>query len=138
MADIGAIIQLFDGYRVFYGQQSDLAAAKSFLTARLEQEESVIFLARSNGNPAAFTQLYPVFSSVSMQRLWLLNDLYTDPEHRKKGAAAALLQAAMDFAKEGGAKGLFLETAVDNLLAQKLYEKLGWKRNDGFFTYYYP
>lgn len=132
---LDAVAPLFDGYRQFYQQPSDLAAARSFLQARLSQGESVIFLAEIQGRPAGFTQLYPSWSSVSMRRLWVLNDLFVHPDFRQRGVGEGLLERARQFAIETDAKGLMLETAVDNLSAQRLYERLGWVREVEFCTY---
>ena len=83
-----------------------------------------------------FTQLYPTFSSVSMQRFYILNDLYVLPTLRGQGIGESLLNAAKDLAKANNWKGLALETAVDNP-AQKLYERLGWERSDDFYHYFW-
>src|SRR5690242_5552272 len=100
------VVPLFDGYRQFYKQSSDLAGARNFLQARLMQGDSVIFLALLDGAAVGFTQLYPSFSSVSMKRLWILNDLFVAETARKHGIASALLQKAQQHAAETGAKGL--------------------------------
>lgn len=123
------LIPLFDGYRVFYKQVSNLEAARVFLTERFQENDSVIFLAlASGGTRLGFTQLYPSFSSVSMQRTYILNDLYVTSEARKKGIGEALMEAAKQFVITEGSKGLTLETAIDNP-AQKLYKRLGWKKD---------
>ncbi len=46
-----------------------------------------------------------------------------------------LLHGALVFALENHAKGLTLKTAVDNYVAQALYESLGWQRDEDFFSY---
>ena len=51
-----------------------------FLREPLTGEESVVFVALEGGTAAGFTQLYPLFSSVSARRLWVLNDLFVSPE----------------------------------------------------------
>jgi len=131
--DLDALTTLFDGYRVFYKQQSDPALARAFIEERLRREESVIFIARNGGDHEAlgFTQLYPMFSSVSARRIWVLNDLYVAPAARKRGVARALMDRARDFAMETGALRLILETAEDNHAAQALYESLGYVRESG-------
>ena len=129
---------LFDAYRVFYEQVSDLAAARAFLHERLSGLESVIFLAFVGDDPAGFTQLYPTFSSVSLGRTWLLNDLYVAPEQRGGGVGEALLRRAATFAAQTGALRLNLQTATDNEPAQRLYERLGWRRNEAFYQYDLP
>lgn len=135
--DVQLIAPLFDAYRVFYGRASDPADAEAFIAERLARSESVIFLAHAapDGPPIGFTQLYPAFSSVSMRRSWILNDLYVDPAHRRSGAARALMERAADHARETGAIRLTLATAIDNTPAQSLYESLGWRRNTRFYEY---
>lgn len=127
--NLDILVPLFDGYRVFYNQKSNPEAARKFLNERFQKEDSVIFLATaSDGLGLGFTQLYPSFSSVSMQRTYILNDLFVSSEARKKGIGEALMERAKLFAKNEGSKGLTLETAIDNP-AQKLYERLGWKKD---------
>jgi len=138
LADLDAVAPLFDAYRQFYGQRADLAAARAFLDARLRREESVIFLAvgGEGGNDAlGFTQLYPSFSSVSVRRLWILNDLFVRPGIRRGGVGRRLLERAREWAIETDAKGLMLATAVSNGAAKALYESCGWRRDDEFEHY---
>lgn len=125
---------MFDGYRQFYGQPSDLAQARRFLSERLERDESVVFLAMEGEAGVGFTQLYPSFSSVSAKRVWILNDLFVVPEARGRGVASALLDRAERLAVETKAKGLELKTARDNP-AQRLYERKGWQRDEAFHHY---
>lgn len=137
LAELDAVAELFDLYRLFYEQESNIKAAKSFLKERIVKEESVIFLANDNdNNVVGFVQLYPTFSSVSMKRSWVLNDLYVDESARKKGFAEKLIKEAIRYAKETGAKGVSLETGKENGYAQKLYEKIGFVQETNFFYYF--
>lgn len=131
--DVQIIAPLFDAYRIFYAQQSDIAAATSFLQARLSTNQSVIFIAFVGEVAVGFTQLYPIFSSVSLANTWLLNDLYVAEEARQQGIAAALLQKAKEHGLQTNAKWLLLETSIDNKKAQQLYEKNGWLKQTDFF-----
>ena len=134
-AHITLLAPLFNGYRVFYKQPSDIERAQQFLTERFLRKDSTIFMAVSEeGNAMGFTQLYPSFSSVSTQRTYILNDLYVSEAHRKKGVGEALMNHAKRFAISEGAKGITLETATDNP-AQKLYERLGWTKDTEVFHY---
>lgn len=134
--DVKQIAILFNKYREFYKQDSSLESAELFLTERMMNKESVIFVAEEAGsNLIGFTQLYPSFSSVSLRRLWILNDLFVASEHRGKGAARNLLDAAAEFAKNSGARGLTLKTAHDNSEAQRLYEAHGWKKDTLYLSY---
>jgi hypothetical protein len=84
--DIEKLSVLFDKYRIFYKQQSDIDNARSFLKKANEKKESVIFVAEERKELIGFTQLFPIFSSVSMKRTWLLNDLYVNEKARGIGA----------------------------------------------------
>jgi GNAT superfamily N-acetyltransferase len=131
--DVQLIAPLFNDYRVFYKQASDLNAAKKFLEERLLKNESVIFLAFNEDNAVGFTQLYPVFSSVSMKRAWILNDLFINASSRGKGAGVLLLEAAKQLGRETESKYLLLQTQDDNYTAQHLYNQNEWKRVNDFF-----
>ena len=136
LADLDTVAILFDAYRQFYGQASDEAAAKAFLQARFEHGQSVVLLAESKGHAVGFTQLYPSFSSVSMARVFVLNDLFVAPMARRMGVGEALLNAASDHARQLGAVRLSLTTNVQNLPAQSLYESMGWERDQKFYAYH--
>jgi ribosomal protein S18 acetylase RimI-like enzyme len=126
---------LFDAYRVFYQQPSDVMAAHAYLQERLSNLESVIFLAQAGDKAAGFTQLYPSFTSVGLQRIWILYDLFVAPDARRQGVGRALLARAHEWTRAGGAQRVELSTAVDNLQAQALYESMGYTRDEQFYTY---
>ncbi len=129
LADLPALANLFDGYRRFYNQSSDLEGAQRFLRARMTNNDSVIFVAAVAQELVGFTQLYPTFSSVSMQRDLILNDLFVSKSARRTGAGMALMNAAADYGRSIGAKSLRLETDEDNSQAQALYERLDYQRD---------
>ena len=131
--DIEALTVLFDLYRTWYHQPSDIAAARKFLLQRLDNDDSVIFVAADKGELVGFTQLYPIFSSVGLQKSWLLNDLYVHANVRKQGVAAQLLDAARQHGLYTGASWLMLQTGNDNYKAQSVYEKNGWKKIPDYF-----
>lgn len=135
LATVGDVLPLFNAYREFYGQQSDLGQAKQFLLERLNKEESVIFLAYINEQPVGFIQLYPTFSSVAMKKAFILNDLFVAEHARKQGVAQALIEQCYSYCVQKDARYLRLETATNNVRAQKLYEKLGMRIENGVFHY---
>ncbi|MFJ2358704.1 GNAT family N-acetyltransferase [Pseudomonas fluorescens] len=135
-ADLEAVAKLFDAYRGFYQQPSNLAQSRAFIAERMAGNESAIFLAQDeNAEALGFVQLYPTFSSIDAHRTWLLSDLFTAPAARGRGVGRLLMNTARDFALQTGAKGLVLETATDNFTAQGLYESLGYVRDTGYYTY---
>lgn len=127
---------LFDAYRGFYGQPSNLPQSRDFIAERIAKDESAIFLALdADGEALGFVQLYPTFSSIEAHRAWLLSDLFTAPAARGRGVGTLLMNTARSFALSTGAKGLILETATDNYGAQRLYESVGYVRDEGYYTY---
>ncbi|MBS4178325.1 GNAT family N-acetyltransferase [Lederbergia citrea] len=133
--DLEGVSNLFNLYRVFYQQTSDLEGAKAYIKKRLENQDSVIFVVKEKQKYVGFTQLYSTFSSISMKRAWILNDLFVDGEARKQGIGELLLHKAKDYAIESGAKSISLSTAPDNYYAQRLYEKNGYIRDSQFYHY---
>jgi ribosomal protein S18 acetylase RimI-like enzyme len=135
-ADAGRLAPLFEAYRGFYGRDTEVAAAGAFIRDRLQQKESVIFLAESGDRLVGFVQLYPSFDSVEIGSIWILHDLFVTPEARRKGAALGLMAAARRLAESTGACGISLATAMDNTGAQALYEGLGYIRDHRFYHYF--
>ena len=137
--DVDLIAPLFDDYRQFYNQQSDLDGARAFIRARLQRWESVILLATSTdaieARALGFVQLYPSFSSVSMRRLWILNDLFVAEGARRRGVARELLSATHRFARESRAVRVELTTAPSNHSAKRLYEAHGYRPVNEFIAY---
>ena len=132
-ADVAAIAPLFDAYRQFYQRAADLDGAHRFLADRIANAQSVIFFCHPRNDrtkPVGFTQLYRIFSSLSMAPSWVLNDLFVAPESRHKGVARLLLSAADEHARNTGAIGIALETNRKNLAAQALYESFGYEAAD--------
>jgi GNAT superfamily N-acetyltransferase len=132
---VGLVAALFDAYRQFYGQAPDPESARHFLSERLRLGESVILAVIESGEAVGFTQLYPSFSSVSMRPIWILNDLFVAERARRRGVGARLLQAAAEHASSATAARLVLSTGVENVAAQTLYERLGWRKDTAFLHY---
>ena len=129
--DLISLSLLFDSYRVFYKKSSDPEGAKFFLSERIKNAESVILVAENEQQTmVGFVQLYPLFSSTRMKRLWLLNDLFVQPESRGLGAAAALIEAAKDLCRSTRSCGMILETAKDNTIGNKLYPRTGFSLDE--------
>jgi len=137
LSDLAVLAPLFDGYRQFYGRAPDPAAAESFLRERFDHDESVLFLAHAESRPVGFTQLYPSFSSVSLTRTFILNDLFVIPSHRRTGVGSGLLGAAVEYARSLGAVRVTLNTDIRNASAQATYEARGWKRDREFYAYHF-
>lgn len=135
-SDLPALALLFDAYRQFYQQPTDLRGARAWLQERFAAGESVVFIAEgADGEPLGFTQLYPALCSVAMRRYWVLYDLFVVASARRRGIARALMERAREHAQQTGAARIDLETAIDNLPGQALYESLGYVRETAFHKY---
>ena len=131
------LVSLFDAYRVWYRMDSDKETAQLFLGNRIKNEESIVYLAVTDeGKAVGFTQLYPLFSSTRMNRLWLLNDLFVDPDYRGKGISKQLIDQAKDLARSTNAAGVSLETEKSNDIGNQLYPKTGFELDDHNFYFW--
>lgn len=125
--DVQELARLFDAYRIFYKMNPDRISAENFLTARIKNQDSVIFVAENEGTGlTGFVQLYPIFSSTRMKRLWLLNDLFVESSERGKGISKKLIQHAKQLCLESGSCGMILETAKSNIIGNQLYATTGF------------
>ena len=133
--DVSTVARLFDQYRQFYQQDPDQQLATDYIAERISTESSVIFLAWSDNKPVGFTQLYATYCSVDATPIWVLYDLFVDDSARRLGAGKALMDRALEHAKQSGASRIDLETEINNVGAQRLYESLGYVRETDFYKY---
>ncbi|RZK25844.1 MAG: GNAT family N-acetyltransferase [Flavobacterium sp.] len=134
--ELDAVAHLFDKYRIFYKQASDIQKGRKFLQQLFQRDLSIVFCAKKNEECVGFTQLFKTYSSVNLVPFLILNDLFVIDEHRKQGVATTLLQSVKEFCKMNDFHGIYLETAIDNP-AQKLYEKMHWKQTPNTLYYYW-
>jgi len=136
------VYTLFDHYRLFYKQNLNPSASRQFINQRLQKGQAIIFLARDaeHDENLGYTLLYPKFSSASLRKNWVLNDLFVAEDHRRRGIAEALIKKGVEFALTTGASFVQLATAHDNYIAQSVYERLGFNKVgtiDNFLIYKY-
>lgn len=145
------MVGLFRQYLRFYDQEVPDAEARAYLTARRSAHDSVLLVAAlgpeeaetapqdtvAAGDLIGFAQSYPSWSSVSLGRSWVLNDLFVALAARGTGAGRALVQEMCRLAKGAGAVRVSVATAWDNVAAQELYESEGFLRDQHFHHYAY-
>jgi GNAT superfamily N-acetyltransferase len=134
---LNELVHLFDAYRMFYKKESNLEGAKHFLSERMQQKESIIFVALMEEKLVGFTQLYPLFSSTNMMPILLLNDLFVAKEHRGKQISKGLIKAAQEHCKITKANGISLETEKNNIPGNALYPKMGFTLDQEHNFYYW-
>ncbi len=138
--DLTALSVLFHEYRstsISLEDLAELADTRAWITSRFHHDDAIFILAIEGGKLVGFITLYQGFSSVSLQKYWILNDLYVRITVRGKGCAKALMVFAHDYAVETGAKGIELETGEHNMIAQNLYTGLGYVENTHYKHYFW-
>jgi ribosomal protein S18 acetylase RimI-like enzyme len=138
LQDLDQLTNLFDQYVVFYKNPSNIEKHKAYLKERIENNEATIFLAFDENKPEkaiGFTLIYITYSSLALNKILILNDLYVDPNARKNGIGEKLIQQSVAFAKELGSNLIRLRTAKSNTVAQGLYNKMGFVREDYLYSY---
>ncbi|WP_213875470.1 N-acetyltransferase [Pseudomonas sp. dw_358] len=132
---------LFVKYREFYGELSFPESSRKFLETRLRRDESVIYLAVPDGSEdriLGFCQLYPSYSSLSLKRVWILNDIYVAEDARRQLVADHLLKTAKKMARDTQAVRMRVSTSANNDVAQKTYESIGFREDHEFKNYTLP
>lgn len=136
--DLDQLTNLFDQYVVFYKNPSNYEKHYNYLKERLENNEARVFVAQDEDNKdklIGFVLIYTTFSSLALNKILILNDIFVDASARKKGIGEKLISQTIEFAKELGANDIRLRTAKNNTVAQKLYQKMGFKREDFLYSY---
>jgi ribosomal protein S18 acetylase RimI-like enzyme len=136
--DLDQLTNLFDQYAVFYKKPSNYEKHHAYLKERLENNEAIIFVASDEENEdklIGFALIYVTFSSLALNKILILNDLFVDSSTRKKGIGEKLILQTVELAKELGANDIRLRTAKNNTVAQGLYHKMGFVREDFLYSY---
>jgi GNAT superfamily N-acetyltransferase len=136
--DLELLLPLVRAYRVFYEQSPDDAGERRFMAKHLRDRSSTVFFASLQERAVGFVQLFESWSTVRLAPILILEDLFVEEACRRKGIARELIDAALRFAREAGAAGVFLETAASNARAQQVYEREGWLREVDFVKYNAP
>ena len=130
--DAEALAPLFDAYRQFFTGGNDIERSQAFLRERLENDECVVFLARTDAAPIGFVQLYPLWSSWYCARIWFLSDLYVAEHARRGGAGKALVERVKQHASETGASSVMVELPLSEPHLRDFYDGLGFHEDPVF------
>jgi GNAT superfamily N-acetyltransferase len=129
ISDIDNLSILFNSYRMFYQKDSNLKIAKDFISSRINQGDSTIYICEVNKILTGFVQLYPIFSSTRVSKYWLLNDLFVKKQERGKGYSKLLISKAKELAIKTKSCGIMLETEKTNAIGNNLYPNVGFEKN---------
>nr|WP_263323282.1 GNAT family N-acetyltransferase [Neobacillus sp. Marseille-Q6967] len=134
--DLGRIIPIFDSYREYFGQPKNPEAVERFLFQKFERLESIIYIAEQDSEVIGIAQLYPVFSSLTLERVWLLNDFFISEQYRNRAVGTMLFNKVKEFSSLTKAKGIELTVEHVNQKAWQFWERQGFKLDEEFRSYF--
>ena len=137
-SEIAALAQIFDRYRVHYGEPSDDARSKHWLEHCLVTGRLHAFVAEEDTNIVGFATTIDVPASLRLAHFWQVRDLFVQPTHRRLGIARALLSSIRTAAVDAGALRVVLQTEEDNGPAIRLYEDSGYTVVKGYCSLMLP
>jgi len=128
-ADAPEVARLLHDFNTEY---DDPTPGVAVLTERVQQMladgEMTVLLGGERPDGLAVLRFRPSFWSGAPDAY--LEELYVAPERRGEGMGRALMEAAMDTAREAGAKHMDLGTSVDDTAARGLYESCGFTNRE--------
>jgi GNAT superfamily N-acetyltransferase len=136
--DLADLLPLMRGYCDFYevdpSDDALLTMARELIAD--PAREGLQLIARDeSGRAVGFASLFWTWSTLSASRIGVMNDLFVDPAARGMGLAEELIEACAERCRERGATSLAWTTGRDNARAQKLYDRVGARRDDRWLDY---
>ena len=130
-ADVPQLVELLG---ILFTQEAELSPEPDKQRRALEliladPSRARVYVAREGGTVIAMAALHFTTSTAEGGKVAGLEDCVVHPEHRRKGVGEKLLGYVLEQAKAEGALRVMLLTDGDNLIAQGLYRKLGFKRS---------
>jgi GNAT superfamily N-acetyltransferase len=121
------VLPLIAGYQRFYGvrQPEDDRNRRFFRRFLAPSEDGLLLGAWDDDELVGFATLYWTFSSTHAAEIVLMNDLFVSETHRGRGIGQALIEESLKVARKRGTRHLEWMTAEDNLVAQRLYDRIG-------------
>jgi len=98
---------------------------------QLREREVTVLLAGAGPDGFAQLRFRPWVYSDGPKAHSYLEELYVVPALRGKGLGRALLEMAMDVARDEGATHMELGTSEDDVAARALYESAGFSNREG-------
>jgi ribosomal protein S18 acetylase RimI-like enzyme len=120
----------FDQRRFVVPTGNPEAGYAHFLGTQLDARDAVVLVAERSG--AAIGYVYAGIEPFSWKELrdtaGFVHDVVVDASERRAGVAGALMDAAIAWVREQGVASVMLWTAAPNEGAQRLFERLGFRR----------
>ena len=133
-------LPLWDGYNAFYGRSGATALPDKITqvtwTRFFDDHEPVYALvAEAHGKLVGLAHYLFHRSTIHVEPVCYLQDLFTSETARGKGVGGALITAVYDHAKRAGSTRVYWQTHETNIIAQQLYNKMA--QRNGFIVYHH-
>ena len=120
----------FDARRFLAARKRTPDDYGAFLASQLDDPDVVLLVAEQEGRVVGYA--YAALEGYDYMSLRgpaaVLHDLIVAPEHRGRGVGRLLLRATLSDLASRGAPRVLLSTAERNVAAQRLFERLGFRR----------
>lgn len=126
LSEVDLVAGLYNNYRIFFNQPSDINLAHKFISRRLQHNQSVIFIAliksKAHNIPVGFVSIYPQVDTKDKEPVknWIINDLYVEPDYRKKHIGEELIKATINYAKDHGSKFIEVPSGLNDYVSDRL------------------
>ncbi|GAA2880783.1 hypothetical protein Acy02nite_20630 [Actinoplanes cyaneus] len=125
------LVELFDEYRVHYGEEADPARTAAWLAAQLRTGRLRASVAERDGRGIGFLTSVVMPASLRLGEFWAVRDVFVRPDCRRSGAGRALVEQVLAEARAAGAVRVSLQTEPENTAALALYRSIGFRPVEG-------
>ncbi len=136
--EIEMLAEMFDQYRVHYGETSDATRSAGWLDENLSTSRIRAFVAEQDGKLIGFAITVELPASLRLAHFWQIRDLFVLPTHRRLGVARSLLASVREAAIASSALRLVVQTEEDNRPALRLYTGSGYAAIKGYRSMMLP
>src|SRR3954454_20524733 len=136
--DADAIARLLYDFNTEYDEPTPDPPALAERLRKVMQTATIVLLA--GDGPDGLAVLRFRLALWSSGKECYLAELYVAPQRRGQGLGRALMESAIELARQEGADWIDLGTSEDDVAARALYESLGFvnrERPEGPITYFY-
>lgn len=131
-------LPLWEGYNAFYGRSGATALSPDITHTTWERffdthEPVDALVAESDGKLLGLTHYIFHRSTIAIDPICYLQDLFTTESARGKGIGRALIHAVYEQARLAGSSRVYWQTHETNLTAMRLYDQVA--ERSGFLVY---
>jgi len=129
---------LWDGYNAFYGRKGPTALPDTVINMTWSRffdgyEPMQALVAEQSGQLLGLAHFLFHRTTISIESICYLQDLFTVEDARGKGVGRALIEEVYRYAKRAGCSRVYWQTHETNATAMRLYDKVAEK--SGFLVY---